>query len=186
MGSLAAAVFSPIAVLVLGKWKKPATDVELTRRYEPATTREWTWKFLVGGFVFLALYYLFGYFVAWQIPSLRDYYGGTDPGSFVAQMKSIAQNQPWMIPFQYVRALMWVGLAVLVIRSMKGAWWEVGLATALLFAVPALYLLIPNEMMPEVIRMTHLVETLPYQFFYGWFAAWLFCRQGAGKLPAQT
>ena len=97
-------------------------------------------------------------------------------------MKGIAQGTPWMIPFQYLRGLMWVGLAILVIRIMKGAWWEAGLATALLFAVPSLYLLLPNELMPEPIRMGHLIETLPYQFMFGWFAAWLFCRLGESRL----
>jgi hypothetical protein len=37
-------------------------------------------------------------------------------------------------------------------------------------------------MMPEAVRMGHLVETLPYQYFFGWFAAWLLCRVGADKL----
>ena len=186
MGALAAAVFAPIAVLVLGKWKAPATDTEPSHRHEPSLAGEWAWKIAVGGFVFLSLYYLFGYFVAWQIPAVRDYYGGTDPGSFLAQMNSVAQGTPWMIPFQYLRGLMWVGLAVLVIRMMKGAWWEAGLAAALLFAVPSLYLLFPNPLMPEPVRMGHLIETLPYQFLFGWFAAWLFCRREANTLSADT
>ena len=182
MGAVAALVFAPIAVLVLGKWKKPTTEDGASQRYEPRSTGEWAWKIAVGGFVFLSLYYLFGYFVAWQIPAIRDYYGGTDPGSFFAQMQSILSGQPWMVPFQYLRGLMWVGLAILVIRIMKGAWWEAGLAAALLFAVPSFGLLLPNDMMPEAVRMGHFVETLPYQFLFGWIAAWLFCRLGADKL----
>lgn len=185
MGALAAAVFAPIAVLVLGKWNRPAADATPRLHYEPKSAGEWAWKIASGGLIFLALYYLFGYFIAWQIPALRDYYGGTDPGSFIAQMRSVAQGTPWMIPFQYVRSLMMVGLAILVIRMMNAAWWEVGLAAAMLFAVPIVYLLLPNDMMPEAVRMGHLVETLPYQFLFGWIAAWLFCRLGASNHSAQ-
>jgi hypothetical protein len=186
MGAVAAALFSPIAVLVLGKWKRPAIETEISHRYEPRSAGEWAWKIALGGFIFLSLYYLFGYFVAWQIPALRDYYGGTDPGSFFAQMQNVAQGAPWMLPYQYLRSLTMVGLALLVIRMMKGAWWEAGLATSIVFAVPILYLLLPNDMMPETVRMGHLIETLPYQFLFGWIAAWLFCRLGAGKLSAET
>ena len=41
------------------------------------------------------------------------------------------------------------------------------MAVSFLFAVPTIYLLFPNPVMPEEIRMTHLVETLPYQFLFG-------------------
>ena len=143
---------------------------------------EWSWKAATGGLVFLALYYLFGYYVAWQNPDLRAYYGGTDPGSFAAQMSGTLQSTPWMIPFQFARGLVWVALAALALRMMRGPWWEVGIAVSVLFTVPVLYLLFPNPIMPEEIRMTHLIETLPYQFLFGWFVVWLLSRAGAAKL----
>jgi hypothetical protein len=173
MGAFNALVFSPILVLVLGKAKpdravsgEPGSGWQL-----PWTT--WAWRLFVAATVFTALYFLFGYYVAWKDPALRAYYGGTDPGSFPAQMTSIARNTPWMPPLQFVRGLLWVCLALPVIRMMKGRWWEAGLALSLLFAVPAAYLLFPNPVMPEPVRMTHLVETAPYQFLFGWFVAWL-------------
>jgi hypothetical protein len=184
MGAVAAVLFAPGAVLVLGKWKKEA-DASIEHR-QPASPGEWTWKIAVLGLVFLSLYYLFGYFVAWQIPAVRDYYGGTDPGSFIAQMKNVVIGQPWMVPYQYLRGLLWAGLAVLVIRMMKGRWWEGGLAASILFAVPSLYLLLPNEMMPEPVRMAHLIETLPYQFLFGWIAAWLVCHHRAYRIEEEA
>jgi hypothetical protein len=185
MGFFAAAVFSPIAVLVLGKWKAGTAASATSGHREPTSAVEWAWKTAVGGLVFLSLYYLFGYFVAWKNPLLRDFYGGTDPGSFFAQMRSVVESTPWMLPYQYLRSLLWVALAVLVIRVMKGSWWQVGLAVSLLFTVPAFYLLLPNPMMPDAVRMAHLVETAPYQFLFGWFVVWLFSRVGAGRLSAQ-
>jgi hypothetical protein len=58
----------------------------------------------------------------------------------------------------------------------KGCRWEAGLAVALLFTVPVVYLLLPNPLMPDEVRMTHLVETAPYQFLFGWLTVWLFTR----------
>ena len=185
MGLLNAAVFSPVAVLVLGKWKNDPTASVTSGHREPTSAGEWAWKTAVGGLVFLSLYYLFGYFVAWKNPLLRDFYGGTDPGSFFAQMSSIVESTPWMLPFQYLRSLLWVALAVLVIRMMIGSWWQVALAVSLLFTVPSIYLLFPNPMMPDAVRIAHLVETAPYQFLFGWFVVWLFSRLGAGRLSAQ-
>jgi hypothetical protein len=185
MGFFTAAVFSPVAVLVLGKWTSgTATSATLGHR-EPTSAGEWAWKTAFAGLVFLSLYYLFGYFVAWKNPLVRDFYGGTDPGTFFAQMRSVVESTPWMLPFQFVRGLLWVALAVLVIRVMRGSWWQVALAVSLLFTVPSIYLLFPNPMMPDAVRIAHLVETAPYQFLFGWFVVWLFSRLGAGRLSAQ-
>lgn len=170
MGFFIAAVFSPICVLILGRWRADSAAGEI-----PSPTLNpgrWGWRVAVSGVVFLCLYYAFGYYIAWQDPVLREYYGGTDPGSFVAQMRGVVQSTPWMIPLQYVRGLMYVGLGLLVIFSMREGWWRAGIAVSLLFAVPALYLLFPNPVMPDFPRMTHLIETLPYQFLFGWFLAW--------------
>lgn len=177
MGLVSAVVFVPVAVLVLGRWRDGGVE---TRRSE--TSPRWPWaRLVIAGLVYLALYYLFGYYVAWQDPVLRDYYGGTDPGSFFAQMVSVVEGAPWMLPLQFLRGVLWAGLALLVVRAMAGRPWEAGLATAMLFTVPALYLLLPNPLMPEAVRMTHLVETAPYQFAFGWFAAWWLRDRRGGK-----
>lgn len=185
MGFVIAAVFSPIAVVTLGKWKAIPESMQVPGL--ALRLGKWGWRIAAAGFLYLCLYYLFGYYIPWQDPDIRAYYGGTDPGSFLAQMQTVAQGNPWMIPFQYLRGVLWVLLGLLIMRSMRGPWWHAGLATALLFALPAVYLLFPNPVMPEFVRMTHLVETLPYQFLFGWFLAW-FCsaRQGRDQVQIQT
>lgn len=176
MGLFVAAVFAPIAVLVLGRWKSKAGEGS-PDAWRPRAG--WWGRVVAGGGVFLALYYLFGYYVAWQSPALRDYYGGTDPGSFLAQMANVVRDTPWMLPLQFVRGLLWVALAVLVIRMMRGRRWEAALALALLFGVPSLYLLFPNPLMPDAVRFAHLVETLPYQLLFGAFAGWWLGKRSA-------
>jgi hypothetical protein len=184
MGFFNALVFSPILVLALGKARVGPAEIDEPDRGLQMSWTAWTWKLAAGAGVFTSLYYLFGYYVAWKNPVLREYYGGTDPGSFLAQMAGIVRGTPWMLPLQFARGLLWVLLALPVMAMMKGRWWEAGLALSLLFGVPVVYLLFPNPVMPEAVRLTHLVETLPYQFLFGWFVAWLFARPAQQGLPA--
>jgi hypothetical protein len=63
---------------------------------------------------------------------------------------------------------MWTAIAVPVIKMMKGEWWERGFAVALLFAVMTSQLLLPNPLMPDEVRMAHLLETATSNFLFGW------------------
>ena len=74
------------------------------------------------------------YFIAWKNEAVRAYYGGSDPGSFVTHITNLLRAEPLLFLLQVVRALLWLAIAVPVIKMMKGAWWESGLAVALLFA----------------------------------------------------
>lgn len=174
MGAIIAAILSPLAILILRKRKKDPSQQPRGRLVMPI--REWAWKLGVIAVVYVGLYFTFGYYVAWQIPEVRAYYGGTDPTGFIEQMQSVLGDTPWLPAFQVLRAMMWTALALPVIRMMKGAWWEAGLAVALLFSVVMAQLLMPNPYMPEVVRMAHLVETSSSNFIFGWFIVWLLHR----------
>jgi hypothetical protein len=179
MGALIAAPFSVLAVLILGKRKAETVDTQQNSRLVmPAT--EWAWKLLVIAIIYPILYFTFGYFIAWRQPAVREYYGGVDAGSFVAQMRTVIRNTPWLIPFQILRAMLWVALALPVIRVLKGQWPETALAIGLLFAVVMnAQLLLPNPYMPEPVRMAHLVETGSSNFIFGVFIGWLLSQRPA-------
>jgi hypothetical protein len=173
MGALIAAPFSVLAVLILGKRKADIANTEPNSRLV-MPTREWAWKLTVIAIAYLILYFTFGYFIAWQNPVVREYYGGIDEGSFFAHMSTVLANTFWLIPFQILRAILWVAIALPVIRMMKGQWQETALALGLLFAVLMnAQLLLPNPYMPEAVRMTHLIETASSNFIFGWLIGWL-------------
>ena len=89
-------------------------------------------------------------------------------------MRTVIQNTPWLIPFQIVRAMCWVALALPVVRMLKGKWPETALAIGLLFSVVMnARLLLPNPYMPEPVRMAHLVETASSNLIFGVFVGWL-------------
>jgi hypothetical protein len=172
-GLIFSAVFAPLAVLTLGKRRSSETTDEYEPRLQMSNS-QWAIKLLLIAIIYTTIYFTFGYFVAWKNPAVRAYYGGRDPGSFLDQMISVIRETPWLIPLQFLRAMLWTALAVPVIRMMKGHWWEAGLAVALLFGVVMnTQLLLPNPLMPQEVRMTHLLETAPSNFLFGWILVWV-------------
>jgi hypothetical protein len=173
LGAILTGLFSPLSVLILGKRKRATAEDETNSRLLMPVS-EWIWKLGLIAIAYVALYFTFGYFIAWRNPAVREYYGGTDSGSFIAQMRMMIRETPWLPLFQVLRAMMWTALALPVMRMMKGQWWEAGLAVALLFAVfMNSQLLLPNPFMPPTVRMAHLVETASSNFLFGWLMVWL-------------
>jgi hypothetical protein len=120
MGAIVAALFSPSAVLILGKWRQTLTPPGPNLRLV-MPTGEWVWKLALITTAYLMLYYTFGYFIAWKNPAVQAYYGGTDPGRFSAQLGQIWGATPWMFPFQAFRAMLWTAFTLPIIRSTKAS-----------------------------------------------------------------
>ena len=181
MGFLIAAPFSPLAVIILGKRNAELTDGgPNSRLVMPAS--EWAWKLAVIAVAYVILYFTFGYFIAWRNPAVREYYGGTDPGTFFAQMHAVLRDKPWLVPFQIFRALCWVAIALPIVRMLRGDWRETALALGVTFAVLMnAQLLLPNPYMPEPVRMAHLVETASSNFLFGLLVGWLLTEQQAAR-----
>jgi hypothetical protein len=163
-GVIIAAVFAPLAVLILGKARSQTNETSRLKM----TVSVWIAKSFAIVIAYLFLYFTFGYFIAWKNEAVRAYYGGSDPGSFVTHITNLLRAEPLLFLLQVVRALLWTAIAVPVIKMMKGEWWETGLAVAVLFAVMTSQLLLPNPLMPDEVRMVHLVETATSNFLFGW------------------
>lgn len=166
-GLIISALVSSLAVLILGKARSNPTESNQHSRLD-MPVGQWAAKLSLIVIAYLVIYFTFGYFIAWKNAAVRAYYGGSDPGSFLAQMSSVLRDSPLLLPLQAVRAILWTALAVPIIRMMKGQWWEAGLAVALLFAVMSSQLLLPNPLMPQEVRMVHLLETATSNFLFGW------------------
>jgi hypothetical protein len=185
MGAVFSVLLGPLAVWILGRWGRPSPAVS---QKVAIPVGSWTWKLTAIGLCYVALYMTFGYFVAWQNPALRAYYGGTDPGSFVAGMRQNWVNTPWLFPLQFGRGILWALFLVPLIRRFGRSPAETGFAMALFSAVWCLQLLFPNPYMPAEIRWSHLVETLGSNLIFGFGVGWLLSHPGAVamKTPSQA
>src|SRR6266849_5986737 len=74
-GAIVAALFAPLAVLALGKWRAASLRAPTSPAapLKPASILL-RLAILVAAFVFL--YMFFGYYVAWRNPELQRFYGG--------------------------------------------------------------------------------------------------------------
>jgi hypothetical protein len=165
-GIVSVAILAPLTVWIWGKAKAQLEDGE-SQVHLPQSPAEWTLKLAVIAVVYLALYFGFGYIVAWQNPALREMYaGGTDPVVF---------NQLYMTLLQIVRSALWVLFAIPVIRMTKGPLWRVALLVALLYALPMnIAHFIPNPVMPDpTVRLSHFIETATSNFIFGLVVTWL-------------
>jgi hypothetical protein len=172
-------VFSPLAVWWLGKWRPDAAAKGSTELGDGIKTNQFLVKLAVlAALVYPLLYFGFGYYVAWQNPEVRFLYtGSTDILPFISQTWTSITATPWLYPLQILRAFIWIGLAVLVMRSSKANWVETSIIVGLNFALlmNAQHLL-PNPYMPDSVRLSHFIETASSNFIWGCVIVWVLHR----------
>jgi hypothetical protein len=172
-GLVHACLWIPLAVWILGRGKSGGVDDPGPPASRIAGLE--SWKLPVAAIVYVFVYFLFGYYIAWRSPAVRAYYGGTDPGSFWVQFLGVLRDTPWLPLAQVVRGAAWALIGVAVLRSLRGSLVERALAIGALFGiVMTAGLLLPNPYMPYAVRMAHLAETSSSNFLFGVFVAVLF------------
>ena len=174
MGLPTAFLFVPLAVWILGKWRVPAeasTDSALAMPIQ-----QWIWKLVALAVVYVVLYWGAGYFIAWQNPELRAFYGHPgEPLPFLTQTATTLRDDPMLFPLQIVRALLWVLCALPVIRGSRLNPWWTALLVGLFFSAPQnVVQILANPLMPVAsVRLSHMIETASSTFLFGVLVVWL-------------
>ena len=168
-------IFIPLAVLMMGRGRARAND-NTTPEIAPMPLKEWLWKLGVIYLAYLVLYYAAGYFIAWQNPEVRAFYGS--PGEalpFVQQMVHIFGDDPWLTPYQLLRTLIWVAGAYSIIRGSRLPLWQTALIVGLTLSIPQnIGHILPNPLIPSnSVRISHLIETASSTFVFGLIVTWL-------------
>ena len=141
------------------------------------SSREWLWK--LGSIIVLyeLLYFGFGYFVAWKNPAVAAFYQGTDPGSFLAQIRNVIIKTPTLIPFQAFRALLWTAFSIPVVSMLRDKKLLGAVITGLFLSLPMnIPHIVPNPFMPAAVRQAHFIETASSNFIFGMLLFWLLHR----------
>ncbi len=173
-GALRAFIFAPLAVFIFGKMKK---SVQPEEKRAGAVPSEWGKRFAALAVFYVVVYFMFGYFVAWQWEETRLYYSGTTAiKPFFAHFRDLFLTEdPIILPFQLLRGALWTSLAITIVRMMAAKRWEASLAVALAFAVLlSLPLgLFPNPYMPPMVARSHFFEVSSSMLLFGGIAGWL-------------
>ena len=178
MGIPTAFILIPFAVWILGRGNAalPGTSDPVSR----IPIQQYIWKFLVAAIIYLILYLLAGYFIAWQNPEVRAFYGRPgEPLPFLSHIVDTLHNDPLFFPFQLFRGCIWALCALPIIRGSNINPWGTALLVGLFLSLPQnLVHLLENPLMPIAsVRFSHLIETIPSTFIFGVIAVWLFHRK---------
>lgn len=176
LGFLRALIFAPLAVLVWGKLRGAPGQEQPHSVSLPAA--EWVKRLALLAVVYVVVYFVFGYFVPWQSPTVREYYTGTtDILPFHIHLLNSVTGAPALPLFQILRGVLWAGLALLIVWMTESRSWQIGVVIALSFAVLlASGLIFPNPYMPAQVRQAHFLELASSMFAYGIIAGWVWTR----------
>ena len=127
---------------------------------------------LLGLIVYPAIYFLAGYFIAWQSEAVRVYY--TASPELKSFLQIMGENfQSGLYYFQVFRGIMWSILGLVILHSLVARHWAFrGLILGTLFALlMSSQLLLPNPYMPDQVRLAHALETSTSNFIWGFAIA---------------
>ena len=124
--------------------------------------------------VYILLYVLFGYYVAWQSQELRLFYGGpAELNSFTAQWRQTLMDRPEVLVFQYFRGVLWILCLIPLFMGFYGKRGELTILAALaLGLLPTMQLAFSNPLMPATVSAYHFVEVSISTGLFGALCAW--------------
>ncbi len=168
----------PLAILILGKGKAKKDNSAYPALVMPAT--QWIWKAVLIAVVYVILYWSAGYFIAWQNPELRAFYGA--PGVIVpfwTHTLNTLQNDSGLLPFQILRSLLWILCTLPIIRGSKVNAWSTAVLVGVMVSLPQnIAHIIANPLMPFAsVRISHMIETASSTFVFGLIIVWLLHRK---------
>lgn len=166
-GLFTVAVFSPLFVLVLNKWEGSSESL----RFKGRSVFSWIWRGVTGIFIYLIFYIGAGMILQATYPDLMSFYEGKLPAADV------------MILTQFPRGLLFVLVAILMLRTLKLPQFKKALITGLVFSIIGgiAPLIPPSEFMPENIRMVHGIEVGTSNFLYGMALTYLLGQEFLNK-----
>ncbi len=150
-------LYIPTSMLVMGRWKGTGAVIR------PLFRKEYLLPLTVLAVVYPMLYFFFGYFVAWQSAAVREFYATS----------TITTAQPLLTIVQISRGVLWVlaGLPLLVILDKR---WQIMVASILCYSLlPSFSLILPNPLMPEAVRLAHLLEISTSMAIFGMLFGWV-------------
>ncbi len=172
-------LFAPLAVLIMGRFRRGGFETSRAERPR-VSLGEWVGKFAAVAVVFVAIYYLCGYYIAWQSSAVRFYYThSTELKSFWGNLAGTWSATPWMMPLQSGRGLLWLVMTLPAVWMLGGSRRRVAFGTALMYAAlgGSAMLILPNPLMPPQVAHAHLIETTISGLLFGAFVGWLMKRQ---------
>ncbi len=162
--------FSVLVTWICGGFSKNPRPQSAFLVTSKNTVRQGSWLPVV----YLVLYMLFGYFVAWQVKELRLFYGGpAELNGFFEQWGISLMGKPELPAFQYFRGTLWILCLVPLFMGFSGKRVELIVLSALALALlPTAQLAFANPLMPAAVSLGHFWEVSISTGIFGALCAW--------------
>ncbi|MGB5243706.1 MAG: hypothetical protein WBN50_08815 [Lutimonas sp.] len=137
----------------------------------------WLWRIFSGNILYLFLYILAGMILYLSMPRLNEFYGDKIP-----PMELIIKTQI------FLRAFVFMAIAVLINRTVVLPKYQKAVLVGLIFSVIGgiAPLIVPNELMPQFVRIGHGYEVGISNFLYGFLLSLLLFQKSKTDLPIST
>jgi hypothetical protein len=169
-GLITSLLFSLLVTWIVGGFSKKSRPQSVFTAKTDRAVKHVAWLSVV----YLALYMLFGYFVAWQVKELRLFYGGpAELNGFFEQWGLTLMQKPELPVFQYFRGILWILCLVPLFLGFSGRRFELVLLSALALALlPTAQLAFANPLMPAGVSLGHFWEVSISTGIFGALCAW--------------
>ena len=124
-------------------------------------------KLGIIGIIYVCVYMIFGYVIAWQFEELRIFYSGsTEKLNFWAQMLNNVKTDPCIFPFQIIRGMLFGAFVIPLLNMFKTK--KVFIATVcLIYVYLGVILISPNVLFPDMVRIAHFLECTTSMLLFG-------------------
>ena len=125
-------------------------------------------KLGIIGIIYLFVYMIFGYFVAWQFEELRIFYSGSaEKVGFFGQMINNFKANPVIFPFQIIRGILFAVFIIPLVNMVNKNKLIFVISVCLVYLCTAIVLIIPNALFPDMVRYGHLFEMTSSMLVFG-------------------
>ena len=120
------------------------------------------------GLIYVAVYFLFGYFVAWQFEEVRVFYSGSRSNTgFIGQLMNNANDNPIIYPFQFIRGIMFASFSLPLFFMLRHNKKKFVISCCLVYLSTAVVLILPNTLFPDAVRWAHFYEMASSMLLFG-------------------
>ncbi|MDA4111590.1 MAG: hypothetical protein OK439_03565, partial [Thaumarchaeota archaeon] len=164
-GAIVSGVFAFALVELLAK-EKPEPEIVHNRLTMPR--KEWAWKILCSGALYLLLFIVFG--LAIYAPLAR----AIDPSAYASEQASISASAAGLVfPLEFLRGIIWTTLAVLATFSLPYDWKKTSVVVGLLLAVPISVSVFLSSAIVPGLQVAHFAELFGENLVFGIAAVWI-------------
>jgi len=121
-------------------------------------------KLGIIGIIYMCVYMIFGYFMAWQFQELRIFYSGS--AEKLSFLKQVFSNEPIIFPFQILRGMLFA-IFVMPLKNMIRTKKAFITSICLVYTYLGYIFILPNVLFPDMVRVGHLLEMTSSMLFFG-------------------